>query len=93
MKQNLEILKRTDSFGVVRYCNQNEKLHREDAPAVEYNDGTKFWYIHGKLHREDGPAVEYPNGTKHWYLKGKGHSEESYYREVKVIKLKRALNL
>jgi hypothetical protein len=25
----------------------NDKLHREDGPAVEYADGTKFWYLNG----------------------------------------------
>jgi hypothetical protein len=25
----------------------NNKLHREDGPAVEYTDGTKLWYFHG----------------------------------------------
>ena len=34
----------------------NDKLHREDGPAVEYADGTKKWYLNGGLHREDGPA-------------------------------------
>ena len=26
----------------------NDKLHREDGPAVEYADGTKCWYLNGK---------------------------------------------
>ena len=25
----------------------NDKLHREDGPAVEYPNGNKFWYLHG----------------------------------------------
>lgn len=32
-------------------------LHRENAPAVEYPDGTKEWWRNGMLHRDDGPAV------------------------------------
>jgi hypothetical protein len=47
----------------------NNKLHREDGPAVEYARGDKFWYINGKLHREDGPAMEY-DGHKYWYING-----------------------
>ena len=54
----------------------NNKLHREDGPAVEYPDGTKWWYLNGKLHREDGPAVESPDGTKKWYLNNKIHRED-----------------
>ena len=26
----------------------NDKLHREDGPAVEYTSGDKFWYFQGK---------------------------------------------
>lgn len=54
----------------------NDKLHREDGPAVEYIDGCKQWYINDKLHREDGPAVEYANGNKSWYLNGNLHRED-----------------
>jgi hypothetical protein len=54
----------------------NDKLHREDGPAIEYANGTKHWYLNGKLHREDGPAVEYANGGKRWYLNDKLHRED-----------------
>ena len=48
-------------------------LHREDGPAIEYDDGvTKVWYINGSRHRIDGPAyidnefeIWYSNGLKH----------------------------
>ena len=49
----------------------NDKLHREDGPAVEHADGDKLWFLNGKIHREDGPAVECTDGTKYWYLNGK----------------------
>jgi hypothetical protein len=45
----------------------NGRLHREDGPAIEYNNGDKFWCLNGRLHREDGPAIEYSNGDKYWY--------------------------
>jgi hypothetical protein len=54
----------------------NDKLHREDGPAVEWANGTKRWYLKGKLHREDGPAIEYACGSKSWYLNGKLHRED-----------------
>ena len=50
-------------------------IHREDGPAMEYHDGSKFWYLNGKRHREDGPAIEYWNGDKSWWLNGKRHRE------------------
>ena len=56
------------------YINADGKYHREDGPAIEEADGSKFWYIHDKLHREDGPAVEYADGGKEWYI----HDEQIF---------------
>jgi hypothetical protein len=56
----------------------NGKLHREDGPALEHADGTKFWFLNGKRHRIDGPAVEYTSGKKAWYLNGKQYSEQEF---------------
>ena len=53
--------------------NEAGEVHREDGPAVEYTDGTKFWYVNGNLHRLDGPAVEWSNGDKLWYVNGQCH--------------------
>ena len=55
------------------WFNKANQLHRLDGPAVEYADGTKFWYKNEKLHRLDGPALEYSNGTKAWYQNGNLH--------------------
>jgi hypothetical protein len=41
--------------------------------AIEFANGTKYWYVNDKRHREDGPAVEYANGGKEWYIDGKRH--------------------
>ena len=60
----------------------NDRIHREDGPAVEYSDGSKIWYIHGKRHRENGPSMEYADGTKYWYLNDREYSEEAYWNEV-----------
>ena len=50
--------------------------HREDGPAVEWANGTKYWWLNGELHREDGPAIEWANGTKYWWLNGELHRED-----------------
>jgi len=55
---------------------KDDLLHREDGPAYEWSDGTKFWYLNGKLHRDNGPAREYANGNKAWYLNGDLHRED-----------------
>jgi hypothetical protein len=54
------------------YCDAGQSiLHRDDGPAIEYANGSKYWYQNGKLHRDDGPAVEYADGSKDWRLNGK----------------------
>jgi hypothetical protein len=54
----------------------NDRIHREDGPAVIHSDGTKVWFLNSKCHREDGPAIVYPDGTQVWYLNGKYHRED-----------------
>ena len=56
-----------------KYWYINDKLHREDGPAIEFVRGHKEWFINGKLHRTDGPAIEYADGSKLWYLNGEIH--------------------
>ena len=56
------------SVSVNWYKDRNHQiLHRVDGPAIEYNNGSKWWYQNGKLHRDNGPAVEYSGGTKLWF--------------------------
>lgn len=84
----------------VRYYNRNDKLHREDGPAIEYKNKTEYyWYHNGLRHRENGPAVEYTNGDKFWYRNGNLHridgpaiewangNEEWYIEGKKIEKL------
>jgi FtsP/CotA-like multicopper oxidase with cupredoxin domain len=62
-----------NQHGSKRYYKDKEMtiLHREDGPALEWYDGSKFWAINGKYHRLDGPAIEWANGDKSWYINGK----------------------
>ena len=59
-----------------KYWYLNDKLHRDDGPAVELPIGTKKWYLNGNIHRTDGPAVEYADGTKMWFVNGKCHRDD-----------------
>jgi len=36
-----------DDYGT-KHWYHNDKRHREDGPAVEYADGTKWWFVNGK---------------------------------------------
>ena len=68
--------------------NSAGQYHRTDGPAIEYANGTKYWYFNGQLHRLDGPAIERADGTKYWYFKGERISEKEYYSnefQVKIV--------
>ena len=55
---------------------KNDRIHREDGPAIIDAKGNKFWYKNDKLHREDGPAIEKINGDREWFIDGKWHRED-----------------
>jgi hypothetical protein len=55
---------------------KNDKYHRLDGPAIEYDNGVKYWCINGSIHREGGPAIEYEGGHKEWYKDGLLHRED-----------------
>jgi hypothetical protein len=60
-----------DEYKTIRWYNEKGEKHCEHGPAVEFADGTKYWYQNGKSHRLDGPAID--NGTKYWYQNGQRH--------------------
>jgi len=72
MRYTVEVTKDSTSW----YKEGTTIRHRLDGPAIEYANGTKYWYNEGKLHREDGPACEYADGDKEWYKEDKRHRED-----------------
>ncbi len=64
-----------DQYGTQRWW-KDDKLHREDEPAIIYPSGTKFWFINDKRHRKDGPAFINSDGTQMWYKDGEFHRED-----------------
>ena len=60
-------------------------LHRENGPAVEWDDGEKWWYFEDKKHRLDGPAVEYSDGRELWFINDDRLSEEEFNNHPLVI--------
>ena len=77
---------KVDAEGTKFWRLPNGKLHREDGPAAEYADGTKWWYVNGERHRVDGPAVENANGNKWWCVNDKRYDTPSDWAEA-VLKL------
>lgn len=37
---------------------KNDKLHREDGPAVIYENGSQEWYFNGELHRDNDAPIQ-----------------------------------
>ena len=69
LKYRIEV----DGHGNRLYYNSAGQLHRDDGPAVEYEDGRKEWWQNGQLHRTHGPAAIWWHGTKEWHQNGKLH--------------------
>ena len=57
-------------FGISIVYFLNGLQHREDGPAIIWNDGAISYFLKGKRHREDGPAMIYEDGYKYWYING-----------------------
>ena len=60
-----------DFLGTYYYL--DDKFHRIDGPALDYNSGYKGWRQNGVRHRVDGPAVVCHTGFKEWWQNGKLH--------------------
>lgn len=68
------------------------KLHREDGPAIEYQDpeDTKsymhHWYLNGQCHREGGPAIDIQCGRIHHPLPNQDilYGDQQWWRHGKL---------
>ena len=56
----------------------NDKLHRENGPAIEQSVGIKQYWLNGQLHRLDGPAVEYLDGSVEYWINDEQLTEEEF---------------
>lgn len=72
-------------LGWIIHTNEQDQLHREDGPAIEYDNGAKAWYINGKRHREDGPAIILSNNQCEYWFDNKKYSKKEWN---KILKLK-----
>jgi hypothetical protein len=61
--------------------------HREDGPAITWNNGDREYWLHGLPHRLDGPAVDWETVTE-WWVNGVRvycKDNEEFLRVVKII--------
>jgi hypothetical protein len=59
-----------DEYGTTKYFNSKKQLHRDEGPALIFNNGIEAWFQNGLQHRYDGPAETHPDGTQRWYIHG-----------------------
>ena len=65
----------------------HSKRHREDGPAIVYDNGGFCWMNDETYHRVDGPAVYCAiRGVTQYYIWGRLLSEEDYWNEPVVKK-------
>ena len=76
-----------DVFGTTRWYKDAKCkiLHRENGPAIEYADGTKFWYQNGQKHRTDGPANEWSDGSMEWFINGEELTEAEFLAATQPV--------
>jgi hypothetical protein len=59
----------------------NGMYHREDGPAVVWQNGDEDWYLHGDYHRTNGPAIVWHDGTASWYLHGSHYTFDGWLHQ------------
>ena len=77
----------TEDHGKIRWYNENRKLHRVGAPAVEFADGYRAYWINGVRHRFDGPARIFPSGKEEYYIGGQYLTKDEFIRRTVVKEL------
>ena len=78
----------SDTYGNLRWYDEQGRHHNDEGPAVRLADGTKYWFIHGKLHRIDGPAIICPDGLKLYYYQDQRIPCDSDEEWEQILKLK-----
>ena len=63
---------------------KNGVLHREDGPAIIWEDGTKEWFVNGKRHCTTGAAYVYPTGCKEYWIEGVELTKVAYVTHPSV---------
>jgi hypothetical protein len=74
-------MKKIEICGDVFYM-EDENLHGEDFPAIEFKSGVSWWMQNGKLHRDNGPAIIGGKEIIEYWINGEPATEE----EIKNIK-------
>lgn len=72
----------------IDYYNDSGDLHRDNGPAIEYDEGYKSWFLNGKRHRLDGPAVEGIEEKENLYwINGAFYEKDAFEKQSLNIRL------
>ena len=63
--------RRYDRSSTVRWIDDEGFYHREDGPAVVWDDGEQYWARRGRSHFAYGPSILYADGTLAWCEDGR----------------------
>lgn len=68
----MESIRDIDQAGSEYWTRADDRtvIHREDGPAITWDDGARFWYYDGVNHNENGPSAIYADGSMHWHYHG-----------------------
>ena len=67
-----------DLIGTKKWFNNAGEWHREDGPAIEWENGDKSWIVNGKSHRLDGPAREWGYDNNYYYINGQQLTKDEW---------------
>lgn len=69
----------------IGFAAETVHFHREDGPAIEYQDMDKYWFYEDKLHRLDGPAQSAEFGNL-WHIDDEEYSKEEFDRILEEVR-------
>lgn len=82
-----------NNYGTVVYRHSvTGQYHRDDGPAIIYQDGVRCWYQHGYRHRLDGPAIEWPDGTHEFWFEGHKFGAKTFQKAYDLYLTWKVLN-
>lgn len=61
----------------IRYY-KDDRLHREDGPAIIWSCGDVEYWVDGFIHHEDGPALVYADGNERWWIQDDELTEHEF---------------
>ncbi len=76
---------RNNPFWINIFVDENNFLDNPSGPALESNNGYKWYYQHGKPHCSNQAAIIHPAGLHSYYYLGKKYeNKESWFKALTI---------